>query len=534
MDIKVAGPITAEVVEGPDRTITVQPGKIHSFAVPGRSAEYSYSKVDRQAWPLPMIDSPRWEGSGSGRSWTQWLIEPLTNQPTGLFNGVPMLCHRRDGSVFTRWAYNQSGNTIEEAHRDYVLGTFRPVVFEGKRNLNATTGYTTYQADPLHNGWWGLDKITGWIFHIHGDGGIWTAAGDETPVEDGKIYAGEYKRTGIFDRFWGLTTDFRMFPGDNRRLFVCDNGNNRITLTTWTRANGITTAKTETFAEIPGVYSFDIRPDGSMAAVARTSGKLYEITPGGSVSERASGLTDAHRIRFNSTGQIVWARLTAKNIYHYDGTNHRVIANIAGASQAWWELDIDVTGSVGPIDDILCNVAHTTPATPIRVSFDGSYKSIAPTGGPLRTGRTNIAGYGNAIRDSALHYGWAIAIHPLTARFILAGFGDMAHTVWRRVRSTDPNAFNSAAYTRGRSQHQYGDSNFTSAQNLHGPSGFSYTGLKNFDELAFFSDSDLNNYITSGMEGSLPQRLFTADQLRDYRYYIRINSVRSLTEKIVY
>lgn len=533
-----------------ERIVTVHPGRIQSWEVKGRSAEYKLSSVKRTSIPLPQVESLRFENNSAGRGWNQWTIEPLTNQPAGLFQGIATLCHRRDDSYFVRYHYNQSGNTLEEAYKDFTLGNFKPMVFEGPRNFNATTGYTTFQADPQHTGWWGIDKVAGWLFCTRPNGLIWTAAGQETPVENGKIYWPEYKTVGTFDKPWKMITDFRLDPRDKHIVYVCDAGNNRITRTSWVFSNGVLIfSDTRTLVEIPGCRSLDVKKDGTLVIgcrpnkIVEVQTALLNILPDRveveviNVSENPLGnqIFNLQELRLNSQEEFVWLENTSKSIYHLTASGNRLVGKITDTpSNAWSWFDIDTTGSIGPIDDILGTVSHTTPGTLRRLGFNDGIVSTAGNGGPLRTGRFNITGVGNVVQDSAQHYGWAIAIHRLSARFIVAGFGDIAHTVFRRIKASDNNAFNLTAWQRGRDVHRFGNETYPAMQSLHGVHGFSYLGLKNFDELAFFSDEELNNYIKSGMEGTLPMVSMTNEQLRNYRYYIRICSIRSLQEKIIY
>jgi len=67
---------------------------------------------------------------------------------------------------------------------------------------------------------------------------------------------------------------------------------------------------------------------------------------------------------------------------------------------------------------------------------------------------------------------------------------------------------------------------------LRGLNGLGALGLPNFDEMAYWSDAQLADYIHAGMGGGVQRPEITGGNLCDLIFYIRMTSIRAMREEL--
>ena len=276
-------------------------------------------------------------------------------------------------------------------------------------------------------------------------------------------------------------------------------------------------------------------------------------------------MTRPQVIRFTSAGNIVVGRGDFVSVSEIDlgAQTVRLIgyyANYVGpgdAGASWMWIDVDKAGTCGPVDDIIIlrsvggfTQAPSPPPDPHfsgdaasnswRMSLDGTYSKdftgvgyVMPTASPAPM---SMGTFG--------HYPWAVTMSRTQARMIGNGFANPGAALWRPITRSDPVVdINGAGLDRymyfwgqyiwrtgtasGRGNSQFPWNSRPSFWCLRGPAGNAHLGLwsgKNtFEDLnaTYPSDTDLANYIRSGMGGSVPRPEITGNDMRDLIYFIR-------------
>lgn len=265
----------------------------------------------------------------------------------------------------------------------------------------------------------------------------------------------------------------------------------------------------------------------------------------------ADSFSDAYAIfpqvlRTASTGNVVLGEaysvsarlidLSAQTVTRIGGFDGTAFPGYNFDGVAWFWLDVDSAGAIGPVDDIILfasdagNVGSNASAIG-RMSIDGSYNSRFG-------GDSDLAAKGGTTEDGAGggHYPWPVAISKTQGRIISGGFANLGMFSWRIGQPGDPTTniitnqnIDMPAMVRGRAIWDNGaPTNWPfgarpTFRNLYGPTGCAHLGLGTFDDFAtlYPTDAALGAFIQSGMGGSVPRPEITGDDLRDLIYYIR-------------
>lgn len=542
VNVKVNPEIIVQPPPDP-KWVTVTPTCTQSYCVKGGPDKFDANLSKPRPKPWPIITAPSFAGSATGRSWSQWFVEPLVHANSGLFAHGLTLCHARNGSMSVQKTYYQRGNTAEEVFQEGAQQNW--LIYEGQRNANAISPYVTFTADNAGKGWWGID-LSGWVYYLHRDGRVGSAAGPQTVVEDGKIFCGERKSRGTFDKPFAMPLDIAENPVNPNVLFIADTGNNRIAKLTWKLESHVADSVIVTHASgFNRPYALDVTVDlatGECCIIFvadRGTNSIKKIAVDGTVSTVTTA-ADIAWLRIDSKGNIVWLNNGTAQLNYFDLTTNtgRLIArlpSVIDAGPAWKWCDIDRVGVLGPKDDILCVASQTTPSTPVRVSIDGTYSSVGPQGSLLFSGRVNISGIGNMLKDWSGHYGWSMAISRTEARYVMMGVGSMGVFSVRRVRDADPKLFNTTAYNAGAAVFDCCTSTANSSMRLfRGPRGFSRLGMINFDDVMDdMSDAEQTAYIKGGF-GMTNLRPLSDQNVKDFKYYACKNSKKGHFQECPY
>jgi hypothetical protein len=267
-------------------------------------------------------------------------------------------------------------------------------------------------------------------------------------------------------------------------------------------------------------------------------------------------------IRFTSAGNIIVGRTGFMRVSELNipAQTDRLIGYYAargpgaGGGAAWAWLDCDKAATCGPRDDIIMvvSVGGYSPnvgdaaSDSWRFSLDGSYSThFVATGviSELPTGAPPIGMFSAGLG----HYPWAIAMSRTQARMISSGFANNGAAMMRPQTVNDPviDPSQEIGWTRityhwgryiwrtgtvaGRGGSLFPWGSRPSFWALRGPVGCGHLGLwgspprNTFEDLnaTYRSDTDLANYIRSGMGGSVPRPEITGNDMRDLIYFIR-------------
>jgi hypothetical protein len=281
-------------------------------------------------------------------------------------------------------------------------------------------------------------------------------------------------------------------------------------------------------------------------------------SPPGTVGFANAYVTFPNSIRFTSQGNIVVSEPPTSTMRLIDLSTHTITrigsfgnylpvgatSNLTG----WMWHDVDSVGTCGPVDDIIVAIfndglfsahrgwrmslqASSIPGIPAYAAtfFNDGY--VLPTYGQLVSGA---------------HYGWAASISRLEGRMIFTGTADFFPTTIRIQQPTDPivnfgTNFDQNAYGRGFGIHNQGTCNGFPWESrpafwsVWGPQGVPWinnrSGPNTFEDLmqgiyasttpGDAGDVALAAFIQSGMGGVVPRPEMTGNDLRDYIYYIR-------------
>jgi|GEM_PF-2042617 len=493
----------------------------------------------------------------------KWFVEPITSVETDLHDQVPSIYRSKAGHLGVGYLLDQIGSDVKTS-KDMLLTNDN---IDGPRNNNNVSPYTTYAPNPEGPGWIGID-IAGRIFKINTDGSVVTIAGRKTKrdvvpyytrdssVSEAERQALQVEYIGNFEggiKFDG-PADLAFDPRNPKILYVADTYNARIAkvdfssatpqITTYAGApdaqgNTDGSARTARFKE---PMSIAVAPDGRIFVADPGNDNIRVIAPdGGNVTTLATsvddGLRDPFVVRLDSTGTIILGELSTgsvKSVHPTTGATALIKAGVCPSSWVW--LDVDRKGNIGPKDDILhsCSsgIAHNNETR--RMARDGSrmvQRGFESTW-VLDFGRADLS------QEPQLHYPWALTIDDEESRLIVSGFGNSAPHVYRLAVPSDPTPQH--LYT----QYMDGESVFragtvggfpmgdrTSFLTLRSSGGMSHIpGIKSFDEMAAMSDAALTAYIQGGMGGSIPRPEITGIHLELLKHFIRLNSLRAVTE----
>ena len=508
----------------------------------------------------------------TGRDWNQWFIEPVEHQIHDLYEELPMFVRRPDGSVAVGWKYDQvcCADIV-----DSVRGVARHVNYDGSRNDAFVSPYSTYAQKPGTSDWYGID-ISGRLFLLEANGNVTTLAGpvtrrDVLPLQDplspsegastavstAQIIAANKTTIGSFEGglLFNGPTDVAVDPTNASILYVADSLNHRIakvdlsttpvSVTTYAgtplvagqidgprllaRFNMPTSVS---FGATGDLYVTDNGPPGAVREIEPDTGLVSTLPASPAVNQPLVVRVDSH-------GDLLIAQNSTKTVHKLSKTTgaYTQIGPSFGATlNTWIWLDVDRVGTMGPVDDILVAFSVGQGRAEIwRLSPDGTVRQHAGGSGPLYQGPLSI------VVDAGGHYSWAIAVSSTEARMITSGFGSLGVSVWRRLLPGDPpyrsflnndysNWLNGQnVYTRGTIAGGPARPSFVL---LRGLNGLGTLGLPSFDEMAYWGDAQLADYIQAGMGGEVPRPEITGANLCDLIFYIRMTSIRAMREEL--
>lgn len=522
--------------------------------------------------PWVTRNSPSWAGSVTGRDWNQWFIEPVEHQAHDLYEELPMFVRRADGSVAVGWKYDQVYSNVA----DSVDGVTRHVNYDGPRNDALVSPYSTYAQKPGTNDWYGID-IAGRLVLLEANGTVTTLAGpvtrrDVVPLQDplsptgvgsttvstAQIVAANKVTIGSFEGglLFNGPSDLAVDPTNASILYVADSLNHRIakvdlsttpvSVTTYAGtphvAGQVDGPRLQARFNMPTSVAFGATGDLYVTDNGRP-GAVREIEPDtGLVSTlpASPAVNQPLVVRVDPQGDFVIAQSSTKTVHRLSKTTgaYTQLGPSFGATlDSWIWLDVDRAGTMGPVGDILVAFSVGQGRAEIwRLSADGTtVRQHAGGTGPLYQGPLSI------VVDAGGHYSWAIAVSSTEARMITSGFGSLGVSVWRRLLPGDPtyrsflnndysfwlNGQN--IYTRGTIA---GGPTRPSFVLLRGLNGLGALGLPNFDEMAYWSDAQLADYIHAGMGGEVSRPEITGGNLCDLIFYIRMTSIRAMREEL--
>ena len=251
-------------------------------------------------------------------------------------------------------------------------------------------------------------------------------------------------------------------------------------------------------------------------------------------------------IRFDSKGNIVVGEAVSNGCRYLDLTNQTVrrigsfFNNYAVRSaDSWIWLDVDTSGTCGPVDDIILilSISDSASASMWRLARDGSFSGVWSGAGSV----TLAEGPSEWPHDEGGHYPWAVAISRTQGRMLTTGFAVLGVSSWRIRQPNDPpfdfnNQVGFDVYTmrRGFAVWDLGTcpvfpwGSRPSFRVLLGSRGTGHLGLPTFDDIAtlYPTDTALAAYIHAGMGGTVPRPEITGNDLRDLIYWIRRNAIQ--------
>ncbi|OGD30828.1 hypothetical protein A2833_01375 [Candidatus Azambacteria bacterium RIFCSPHIGHO2_01_FULL_44_55] len=518
-----------------------------------------------------------------------WYLEALTGSQPDLHQSNPLFVRINDGHLRISGFYQQNDKTSE------IVGDRgnRYPNFDGPRNDNNVSPYSTFVPIPDGPGWMGID-LYGRLFRIDPNGTVTTIAGrrvrrDTLPydpyysVAESAVKAYQTELVGNFSGGidFDLPIDLVFDPRDPKIIYVADTRRDRIAKVD-TRQNP---AFVTTYAGVPNQkglvdgprlqalfnapFSLVMSSDGTMYVADETNSAIRKINPDGMVTtlvghgSKAQKVPDKqtlwnNRQNFTQNGDFDTATINYPQVIRFDSDGNLIVVEYwtnwvrrinlrtqqveriidfstigSGGPGDWVWLEVDTKGLMGPKDDIWLTFTESTD-TLFRVSKDGS-RSKRMARGSFQIDGTAAGRFG--------HYTWALALDDEEARFITTGFGSTGVFSYRKLLPGDPPLIPSGAketlYRKGREMYRYGtvlsfpfDSR-PSFYNLHGPTGWSLLGnVSNFDDMAAMSDGQLTTYIQQGMGGAVPRPEISGEDLRALKYFIRVESTKGYQETI--
>nr|MBA3707746.1 fibronectin type III domain-containing protein [Planctomycetota bacterium] len=420
-----------------------------------------------------------------------WLAEPLNQPIAGLHWGTATFYRNGRGDIYSTPFIAQTSSTSEgtfdaaERHDDY----------DGPRDDNSVSPYSTFVADPAGPGWVCVE-LSGAVRRVALDGSVTTLVGyqrrtDVTPydfrdatIPIAAVHADTERLIGTFAGGIAFTmpVDLAFDPRDasHRTLYIADTGNHRIARIDLSGATPVITTAAGTprvsgyrdgasgQALFSSPYSIAFAPDGSLYIADMGNATIRKLSPdGASVTTVAGGtlappvaskaLVEGHPDDYIADGTIAQAtvnypqvlRLDSHNdivfAEHLTGTVRRVnfgngriekIGVLASRDPGWLWLDVDRHGNVGPRDDVMVTMGTggggNTEVS--RLSADGTRNTrlfMSGGGSPYHTGQVF------SLPESAGHYPWAIAIDDTESRMITTGFGTSGLVSFRRFLTGD-------------------------------------------------------------------------------------------------
>ncbi len=488
-----------------------------------------------------------------------WVLEALNVANTGLYSGRPRYFQTKGGHVVSKQHNTQAGSTSEFA---------APFLrqhggFDGPRDDNAVSMYSTFVPEPNGPNWLGID-LSGRLFRVFADGAVATLAGPVTKrdflpydIVDQTISAAtrdqmQMEVKGNFDggRLFKLSTDLAIDPRNANIVYVADAGNRRIAKVDLS----VVPAQVSTFAgsgmsgtqDGPSAGATFVEPwsiamasDGTLYVADRGGNAIRKISADGAmvstVVNAANGITAPFVIRLDSQGNIILGENKTALVKRI-APLAKTVSNVATAcASEWMWLDVDRKANIGPKDDMLviCGTGGNGNTVMLRISADGTRNSQVLDGnGGRQQGNVTY------VQDAHGHYPWIVAIDDEEARIMTGGFGDTGLHMLRMSLPGDASltGYDGALYSQGREIFRRGTvvgfpfgarPSFTS---LLGETGHGYLGLKNFDDLIGYTDAELIAYIQAGMGGAVPRPEITGKDMRALLYYVRNNMLTAMTQ----
>jgi hypothetical protein len=497
------------------------------------------------------------------------FAEQLISPAVGYPNELPVLRRSSANQVTPHYEYQQTGKTGEEF---IGIGGENRVAYDGGRNDNIVSPYSTYIADPEGTGWIGID-LGGRLFRVEQNGTVTTIAGTRSSRT---LPAGDTARDELVGTFQNnlkffMPVDLVADPRDPKILYVADTGNNRIAKVDLHQSPPVISTyagiswKMGTVAPAGGYvdaanasavfnrpYSIVALSDGTLFVADMGNNAIRKIATDGTVSSvfgsrtsfNESKLVSPQTMRLDSQNRLIVASERDHSVWRLDLASKQATNIYTFTGDAWIWLDVDRYGNMGPKDDIMVAIAVHGPGPSDFIQAGNAYNTLIFRISADGTRRINM------INNNAIHYPWAIAIHDSEARMIVSGFGSTNGLLqFRPRRATDPVYGNyddkfaytvdGAKYANGQYIHNWGTAagfppnSRPSFKNLVSEHGYGFVGARTFDELSVMTDAQIATYIQAGMGGLTPRPELTGNDLRDYIYYIRRIALQGDLTKIV-
>lgn len=194
---------------------------------------------------------------------------------------------------------------------------------------------------------------------------------------------------------------------------------------------------------------------------------------------------------------------------------------------AWITVSVDRNGLLFPKDTVVWE-GFQGMGKPVAVRRSNGHFRI------LATGRSQGIPCGPEDRVcEAIHYPWLSCIHPHIPAILFGGSGGIGITEAVAKPATFPTStFNSGVYNWAMAMWRKGGpssadpKDCSSFISLWGMNGGSWMGRESFDEMAYWTDADLNTLFRNWHSG------FSDAECEALRYMVRISSNRALVESI--
>lgn len=416
-------------------------------------------------------------GDPAARSVDFWAFEPYTGARTSVQQPLPLLRRRTDGSLFVDAQYPQRGNDARFAYlggrgttRGSSIGPGARAYDEGPglREVNEISPYFTAVTSPDSRSGLGFTAISigGFVWHGNAFGDVIAIGGRYTPPNEipPKPDGASKRMHGDHDLPFEETNDLAIHKA-TRRLFITDRRNNRVAVAAEDpgvpESQRVARLRVRTCVTVPNAQTLDWL-DSDTLLVGSRDGGIYTVdlsrSTGTTCPSRAvlrGNFGDIMTLRVGANGLVLFTDATSHTIFRLNTTTwtrsffHQMLDgdDTTVTPHIWTWFDVDVNGTVGPVNDVLYTAPGSRPFIR-RLDRNGTLVTTFRTGGPFRRGP-----FRNVL-DAPGHYPWAVSIHRERSAVLFSGFGNTS-SVLMMPRSSQfhptPGDADNARYLRGQS-----------------------------------------------------------------------------------